>query len=73
MTLVELPLVLPPAVAGIGLIAAFGRFGLLGGTLDVFGIDIAFTQVAVVMAVMFVASPFYIRAGISAFEAVDPR
>jgi len=72
VTAVELPLVLPPAVAGIGLIAAFGRFGLLGGTLGFLGLEIAFTQVAVVFAVMFVASPFYLRAAISAFEAVDP-
>ena len=54
ITLVELPLVLPPAVAGIGLLAAFGRFGLLGGTISAFGIEIAFTKAAVVMAVMFV-------------------
>ena len=72
ITAVELPLVLPPAVAGIGLIAAFGRFGLLGGTLDFLGLEIAFTQVAVVFAVVLVASPFYVRAAISAFEAVDP-
>ena len=72
VTAVELPLVLPPAVAGIGLLAAFGRIGLLGGTLGFFGLEIAFTQVAVVLAVMFVASPFYLRAAISAFEAVDP-
>jgi len=72
VTAVELPLVLPPAVAGIGLLAAFGRVGLLGGTLGFFGQEIAFTQVAVVLAVIFVASPFYLRAGISAFEAVDP-
>ena len=72
VTAVELPLVLPPAVAGIGLLAAFGRIGLLGGTLGFFGLEIAFTQVAVVMAVIFVASPFYLRAAISAFEAVDP-
>jgi molybdate transport system permease protein len=71
VTLVELPLVLPPAVAGIGLIAAFGRLGLLGGTLEVLGLDIAFTQAAVVLAVTFVASPFYVRTAISAFEAVD--
>ncbi len=71
VTAVELPLVLPPAVAGIGLLAAFGRIGLLGGTLGFFGLEIAFTQLAVVLAVMFVASPFYLRAGISAFEAVD--
>ena len=72
VTAVELPLVLPPAVAGIGLLAAFGRYGLLGGTLDVLGVSIPFTQLAVVFAVMFVAGPFYIRAGISAFESVDP-
>ena len=71
VTLVELPLVLPPAVAGIGLLAAFGRFGLLGDELDALGIQVGFTQLAVVMAVTFVASPFYVRAAISAFEAVD--
>jgi molybdate transport system permease protein len=72
VTAVELPLVLPPAVAGIGLLAAFGRFGLLGDSLDVLGVSIPFTQVAVVFAVMFVAGPFYLRAAISAFESVDP-
>jgi molybdate transport system permease protein len=71
VTLVELPLVLPPAVAGIGLIAAFGRFGLLGETLRGLGITIAFTQTAVVFAVAFVASPLYIRQAIAAFEGVD--
>jgi molybdate transport system permease protein len=68
----ELPLVLPPAVAGIGLLAAFGANGLLGGALDLFGWRIPFTQAAVVLAVAFVASPFYVRAAIAAFEAVDP-
>jgi len=72
VTLVELPLVMPPAVAGIGLLVAFGRNGLLGSTLDVFGISLPFTQTAVVLAVTFVASPLYIRQGIAAFEAVDP-
>ena len=72
VTLIELPLVLPPAVAGIGLLAAFGRLGLLGGTLDALGIDVAFNKVAVVLAVIFVASPFYIRSAIAAFESVDP-
>jgi molybdate transport system permease protein len=71
VTLVELPLVLPPAVAGIGLLAAFGRMGLLGGTIDALGLEIAFTKVAVVLAVTFVASPFYVRTAIAAFEAVD--
>jgi molybdate transport system permease protein len=72
VTCIELPLVLPPAVAGIGLLVAFGRLGLLGGTMSALGIDIAFTKVAVILAVTFVASPFYVRTAIAAFEAVDP-
>jgi molybdate transport system permease protein len=72
VVLVELPLVLPPAVAGIGLIAAFGRFGLLGGTLDALGVRLGLTQAAVVIAVAFVASPLYVRQAIATFEAVDP-
>ncbi len=71
-TLVELPLVLPPAVAGIGLLAAFGRFGLLGSTIGALGLEIAFTKAAVVLAIVFVASPFYIRPAMAAFAAVDP-
>ena len=72
VVLVELPLVLPPAVAGIGLIAAFGRLGLLGGTLDALGIQVGLTQAAVVIAVAYVSSPFYVRQAIATFEAVDP-
>ena len=64
VTLVELPLVLPPAVAGLGLLAAFGRAGLLHTSIP-------FTQTAVVLAVAFVASPLYVRAAIAAFEGVD--
>jgi molybdate transport system permease protein len=64
LTLVELPLVLPPAVAGIGLFAAFGRMGLVSTS-------VAFTQTAVVLAVAFVASPFYVRTAVAAFEGVD--
>ena len=71
ITLVELPLVLPPAVAGIGLLAAFGRFGLLGETLSFFGLEVAFTRLAVVLAIVFVAGPFFLRTAIAAFEAVD--
>jgi molybdate transport system permease protein len=71
ITLVEIPLVLPPAVAGLGLLVAFGRFGLLGHTLGALGINLAFTQAAVVLAVLFVSSPFYLRGAIAAFEAVD--
>jgi len=65
VTLIELPLVLPPAVAGIGLLALFGRAGLLGTSIP-------FTQTAVVLAVAFVSSPLYIRQAIAAFETVDP-
>ena len=72
ITLVELPLVLPPAVAGIGLLAAFGRVGLLGSSLSALGIQLPFTQAAVVLAVAFVASPLYIRLAIAVFESVDP-
>jgi molybdate transport system permease protein len=72
VTLVELPLVLPPAVAGIGLLAAFGRLGLLGGTLGALGISLPFTQTAVTVAVAYVASPLYVRQAIAAFEATDP-
>jgi molybdate transport system permease protein len=68
---VELPLVLPPAVAGIALLAAFGRRGLLGEHLEAVGIAIPYTQLAVVLAVAFVASPFYVRQAIAAFAAVD--
>ena len=72
VTLVELPLVLPPAVAGIGLLAAFGRVGLVGGHIHVVGTSLAFTKAAVVVAIAFVASPFYIRSAVAAFESVDP-
>ena len=72
ITAIELPLVLPPAVAGIGLLAAFGAGGLFGGSLQDAGIILPFTEWAVVMAVVFVASPFFLRQAIAAFEGVDP-
>ena len=68
---IDLPLVLPPAVAGIALLAAFGRRGLLGGTLEGLGVTLPFTQAAVVIAIVFVASPFYLRQAIAAFAALD--
>jgi molybdate transport system permease protein len=71
ITLVELPLVMPPAVAGIALLVTYGRLGLLGHTLTVLGITLGFSQAAVVMAITIVASPFYIRGAIGAFEAID--
>jgi molybdate transport system permease protein len=73
VTLVEIPLVLPPAVAGIGLLAAFGRFELLGRGFHTLGVDVAFTKLAVILAVTYVASPFYVRTAVAAFEAVDPN
>jgi molybdate transport system permease protein len=73
ITLVELPLVLPPAVAGVGLLAALGREGLLGSSLSALGIELPFTQTAVTIAVAYVASPLYIRQAIASFEATDPH
>jgi molybdate transport system permease protein len=71
LSLIELPLVLPPVVAGIALLVTFGRLGLLGGTMDALGIHISFTQAAVVLAVAFVESPLYLRGAIASFEGVD--
>ena len=72
VTLIELPLVLPPAAAGIALLAAVGPSGIAGGTLDALGIELALTTAGVVVALTFVASPFYLRQAIAAFAAVDP-
>jgi molybdate transport system permease protein len=72
ITLIELPLVLPPAVAGIALLAAVGPSGVLGGAIDAAGIRLTLATAGVVVALTFVASPFYLRQAIAAFEAVDP-
>ncbi|MCB0212050.1 MAG: molybdate ABC transporter permease subunit [Anaerolineae bacterium] len=72
-TLLDLPLVLPPAVAGVSLLMAFGRRGILGGYLDFLGIDIAFTQFAVILAQTFVAAPFYVKAAILGFSTIEPE
>jgi molybdate transport system permease protein len=72
ITLVELPLVLPPAVAGIGLLAALGPNGVLGGALADSGIELVLTTAGVVVALTFVAAPFYLRQAQAGFEAVDP-
>jgi len=71
VTLVELPLVLPPAVAGIALLAAVGPEGILGGAIDAAGIELSFATAGVVVALTFVSSPFYVRQAIAAFAAVD--
>ena len=71
VTLVELPLVLPPAVAGIALLAALGPHGLLGGLLEDAGMRVVLTTAGVVVALVFVAAPFYLRQAQAGFEAVD--
>jgi molybdate transport system permease protein len=68
ITLVELPLVLPPAVAGIGLLAALGPQGVLGGAI---GDRLVLTTAGVVCALTFVSAPFYIRQAQASFEALD--
>jgi molybdate transport system permease protein len=71
VTLVELPLVLPPAVAGIALLAAVGEGGILGGAVESTGIQLSFATAGVVVALTFVASPFYVRQAMAAFASVD--
>jgi molybdate transport system permease protein len=70
--LVELPIVLPPAVAGLALLLTFGRRGLLGASLNEAGITLSFTTAAVILAQIFVAAPFYIRSASIGFQGV-PR
>jgi molybdate transport system permease protein len=70
-SLLDLPVIMPPAVAGIALLMAFGRMGLLGHYLNALGFSIAFTTLAVIFAQVFVSSPFYIRQARTSFEDVD--
>jgi molybdate transport system permease protein len=70
-TVVQLPIVVPPAVAGLALLLAFGRRGLLGPLIEGLGLDIAFSTTAVVLAQVFVAAPFYIQAATAAFAGID--
>lgn len=72
VTLVELPLVLPPAVAGLGLLVALGPDGFVGGLVEDAGAQLVFQTAGVIVALVFVASPFYVRQAHAAFEAVDP-
>jgi molybdate transport system permease protein len=69
--LIELPIVLPPVVAGVALLMAFGRNGLLGPALESMGITLPFTTIAVLFAQVFVSAPFYIRAARLGFQAVE--
>jgi molybdate transport system permease protein len=71
VTLIELPLVLPPAAAGIALLAAVGPSGILGGAIEAAGIELSLATAGVVVALTFVASPFYLRQAMAAFTAVD--
>jgi molybdate transport system permease protein len=72
-TLVDLPITIPPVVAGVALLLAFGRRGLIGRRLEVLGVEVAFTSLAVVLAQLFIASPFFVKAARAGFEAVDER
>jgi molybdate transport system permease protein len=70
--LLDLPIVLPPTVAGVALLVALGRRGVIGEGLDASGVDIAFTTTAVVLAQLFVSAPFYIRTAKAGFESIEP-
>ena len=69
-SLVELPIILPPVVAGVAMLMAFGRNGILGPALENLGISLPFTSIAVVFAQLFVAAPFYIRSAKLGFQSV---
>jgi molybdate transport system permease protein len=70
---IDLPMVLPPTVAGVGLLLAFGRAGLAGRVLSALGVTVPFTTLAVVLAQMFVAGPFLINTVRAGFEEVDAK
>ncbi len=70
-TLIDLPIVLPPVVAGVALLMAFGRRGVFGDELGAIGIELAFTTEAVVLAQIFVSAPFFIRSAKAGFQSVD--
>jgi molybdate transport system permease protein len=73
LTAIELPLVMPPAVAGIALLAALGPDGILGGAIEGAGLELVFQTAGVVVALVFVSAPFFLRQAIAAFAALDPR
>jgi molybdate transport system permease protein len=73
LTVIELPLVMPPAVAGIALLAALGPHGILGGAVEGSGLELVFQTAGVVVALVFVSAPFFLRQAIAAFAALDPR
>lgn len=67
---VELPIVMPPVVAGLALLSTFGRRGLLGVPLELLGVQITFTPIAVILAQIFVGAPFYIRSAQNRFSSI---
>jgi molybdate transport system permease protein len=71
VVLTELPIVLPPAVAGLALLVAFGTRGMLGPLLDTLGVRLPFTTAAVILAQTFVSAPFYVRSAPVGFEKLD--
>ena len=71
--MIDLPIVLPPSVAGLALLIAFGRRGLFGSTLNLFGISLPFTTTAVVLAQTFVAAPLFVRAARIGFTEIDKQ
>lgn len=72
-TLVTLPMVMPPVVAGVALLAAFGPGGLAGGPLERIGMRLPFTTAAAVIAAAFVSAPFLVTALEAGIAQVDPR
>jgi molybdate transport system permease protein len=72
-SLLELPMVLPPTVAGFALLCAFGRAGIAGKALTAFGVQLPFTTAAVVVAQVFMAAPYFIAPARAGFEGVDRR
>jgi molybdate transport system permease protein len=70
-TLIDLPTVLPPSVAGLALLMALGRRGPIGAWLGGMGIEVAFSTTAVVLAQTFIAAPFYVRAATLGFAGID--
>ena len=72
-TFIDVPLALPPVVVGVALLLVFGRLGVVGRWLYPVGIEIAFTTLAVVLAQVFVAAPFYVRSAKIGFARVDPE
>lgn len=71
--LIDLPVVLPPSVAGLALLIAFGRQGVFGGWLAAFGVTLPFTTAAVVIAQTFVSAPLYVRSARIGFAGIDPQ